>query len=167
MKESNALKFDKGFTLVEVIIAIVIMAILTGASIGFMGYLRYANLTQAATNLDDAISKLQLESAAKGEKRYLYVYEVDGVCYMATLADEEAYSKGLLTAAAGTKLCGKQVSVSFDGTPVAGEAYICIAYNKSYAFASATNASVITFTGDSRSCTITLVSDTGKHILED
>ncbi len=165
-------KFQSGFSLVEMIITLAIMAILTGSTFTVIGYLRYANTTRVSTTIDDAINKLQIKSAAQVDKNYLYIYEDDGIIYYATLSDSDAYTNGSLTASAGTKLCNSAITVSYtdeNGTShqVSGSDYICVAYNKSYVFASVTNARVITVTNLRSVKTITLVMETGKHVLEE
>ncbi len=168
----NKTKNQAGYSLVEMILVIAIIAILAGSSVAVLGYLRYANLTKVSNSINDAINKLQVQSAAKTEKEYLYIYEANGYLYFATFASESAHEEGSLTASAGTKLCNSAIAVSFtdaDGNSheVSGDTYICIAYNKSYTFATATNARVITVSSMLGSKTITLVMDTGKHVLEE
>ena len=80
MKSNN-----KGFSLVEMIIVIAVIAILAGASVTFFGHVRYANTQKTVESIDSAIDKLQSNAMSKSNNSYLYIYKLSDGYYMKTV----------------------------------------------------------------------------------
>ena len=53
---------NKGFSMVELIITIAIMAILTGSFVAAAGYLKYANAKSGAKKINTELSELKLNN---------------------------------------------------------------------------------------------------------
>ena len=79
----------EGFSLVELIIVLGIMAIMTGlAAFGF-GYFRLADAKELANQINSGLSDLKTENMAKSNPVYMHLYEYDGDYYIAFVEDKE------------------------------------------------------------------------------
>lgn len=160
MKSNN-----KGFSLVEMIIVIAVIAILAGASVTFFGHVRYANTQKTVESIDSAIDKLQSNAMSKSNNSYLYIYKLSDGYYMKTV---DTYYDTFATSifdTNGTKIADKQTEIYIDsetGTLVDGTNFVCIRYKKSGVFDDKTNASKLVIKGNG-TYTIALVKETGKH----
>lgn len=181
-------KNQKGFSLIELIIVIAMLGILAGSAVSVVGYVRYANTKKAVREVDNALSKLRLDTMSQKERRYLYIYRHENGymdSYYALLLDEKDVTgydaeDTLLDQLNdnGTRLCGTNVTIKKDGVPVGEDDYICIAYKKNGVFLvkgdlseenpsewKYTNVESIEISG-SGSYTISLNPDTGRHSIE-
>lgn len=183
MKDNN-----KGFSLIEVIITLAIMAVLTGMLGLSFNYIQHANTRAAAKTVDSTISKLRFDVMSKKEKPYLYLYQIDGNSYMKIAADGGVGKE--LDKATGKLLCNGSVSIMIKryqcdttGEKLSGTdeeksllglgGIIRISYAKSSgAFivddtsGTSYGYSQISFGDRVGDFAITLVKDTGKHYIE-
>ena len=73
-------KDQRGFSLVELIITMAIMAVFAGAIIGGMTYLNAGKTKKASAKLNNEISSIQTATMTKKGETYLYLYRTnDGV----------------------------------------------------------------------------------------
>lgn len=73
-------KDQRGFSLVELIITMAIMAVFAGAIIGGMTYLNAGKTKKASAKLNNEISSIQTATMTKKGATYLYLYRTnDGV----------------------------------------------------------------------------------------
>lgn len=73
-------KDQRGFSLVELIITIAIMAVFAGAIIGGLTYLNAGKTKKASAKLNNEISSIQTATMTKKGETYLYLYRTnDGV----------------------------------------------------------------------------------------
>lgn len=79
----------RGFSLIELIITMGIMAVLAGAMIGGLGYVNAGRAKKATTKLNDAISRIQTDTMTKKGETYLYLFQTDKGVYLCTLNSEE------------------------------------------------------------------------------
>lgn len=183
-------KNQKGFSLIEAIIIIGILAILAGTAITTVGNIRYARTKQVAEELDSALSKLRLDTMSQGEHQYLYIYtwsDGNGDSYYVRLLDRDKVTvlklKDELNGN-GTRLCGTDVTLRNDkGEVIDKDNYVCIAYKKNGVFQDednnaengtnndvnlrrkGTNTESIEIDG-SGTYTIKLDFETGRHTIE-
>lgn len=76
--EERVRKDQGGFSLVEVIIVIALMAVLAGSSVAMVGHIRYANTKKVAEEVDQALSRLRLETISRnGGRQVLFIYRVE------------------------------------------------------------------------------------------
>lgn len=101
-KKSSSVKkaWESGFTLVELIITIAIMAILSTVVVVGFGTIGQANARKTAQKIDGKISTLQTSSMTKAGQPYLYIYKdssgYKGLIYYGTKDDpssKDGYSK--------------------------------------------------------------------------
>ena len=108
---------NKGFSMVELIITIAIMAILTGSFVAAAGYLKYANAKSGAKKINTELSELRIESMSKMNTPYMYLYNIGGTTYMKVVAGEnanKAKENGLLDKNTTKITDGKAVTITMD-----------------------------------------------------
>lgn len=79
----------RGFSLIELIIAMGIMSIFAGALIGGLGYINAGKSKKAAAKLDNAISRIQTDTMTKKGETYLYLFQTNEGVFFCTLNSEE------------------------------------------------------------------------------
>lgn len=67
-------KRNKGFSLIEVIVTIAIMAVVTGATISIYSWTRSAQLKETTNGINDAISELRSVTLSKNGRYRLWIY---------------------------------------------------------------------------------------------
>ena len=73
-------KDKRGFSLIELIITMAIMAVFAGAIIGGMSYINAGKTKKAAARLNNKISSIQTATMTKKGQTFLYIYRTsDGV----------------------------------------------------------------------------------------
>ena len=160
---------NKGFSMVELIITIAIMAILTGSFVAAAGYLKYANAKSGAKKINTELSELRIESMSKMNTPYMYLYNIGGTTYMKVVAGEnanKAKENGLLDKNT-TKVGNAQVTVSCDGTKITDGNAVTITMDKSTgAFLLGPEKIEVASVDGKSSYVIKLVKTTGRHYIE-
>lgn len=173
-------KNQKGFSLIEVILVIALIAVLVSSSVSMFGHIRYANTKKVAEEVDNALSRLRLDTMSGDDQQYLYIYQLNGGYYMMVMDNKRPVvgTDGDLNGN-GTRLCGTNVTFSYDTGKTVGENslkdydYIRVAYRKNgvFRFEDATqgiigtNTKSITISGGG-TFTICLDDETGRHYIE-
>lgn len=159
---------NKGFSLVEMIVTISILAIITSGSV--MAYYRmsYVDTMKAAKTVSSVMDKLRIETMSKEIKPYLYLYNIDDTIYIKVSKESNSGLAGL-DASSGEKV-GKRIAVYVKEPSIAervlgdGE-YISISFVRSLGtFYS--NYETITFVYHSKKAAIICVQETGRHWVE-
>lgn len=104
---SKFLKNDKGFSLVEMLVVIAIMAILTGGAAASIAIVNNANVNKAAKMLDDAFSKARTNGMARGNDYHLKLAMEGNSLYASTTVSGVLETK--------EKISGGGVSVTLPG----------------------------------------------------
>ena len=139
------MKDNRGFSLVEVVIAIAIVAVVTAASSLTYSLISRANVEKGMQILESTMGKLQTECTSKSQPTYMYVYQDS--------SDEDYYmkiSKNLYTSVSGImsdsaeaeRIESASVSVYFIASKsengvsagphqVKGSTFVAVTYNKS------------------------------------
>ncbi|MCH5265666.1 MAG: prepilin-type N-terminal cleavage/methylation domain-containing protein [Lachnospiraceae bacterium] len=156
-------KNKQGFSLVELIIVIAIMAILTGLmGLGF-GYLRTADSKGVAYGINSGLSDLKSRTMAKSEAVYMHLVERDGNYYLNYTDSEDALSE---SEGLGEKIGSSAVEVKCDGTELPAEGDVCFAIRrKDGAFTKGPEKIEVTATNGSKYI-VYLVKSTGRHYVE-
>ncbi len=90
MKLSN-----KGFSLIELIVVMSVLAILTTGGVTINNRIRFTDTMRAAKEIDMAMNKVRVETMSKGAKQYLYLYLVEDSIYMKISPKADAIQAGL------------------------------------------------------------------------
>lgn len=121
-------KDTRGFSLIELIIVMGIMAIFASAIIGTMGYLNAGRTKKASAKLNSKISYIQTETMTKKGNTYLYLYKKSDGIYMCTLNGQKAgiaadgfasrseLDSYLASQDIGDKLCDSKVTITGKNT---------------------------------------------------
>lgn len=183
----NRLQDQRGFSLVELIIMMGIMAVLSGAIVGTMGYMNSGRTKKASSKLDTKLDYIQTETMTKKGNTYLYIYTKSDGVYTCILNEQDgdftsrasldAYSD---LAAWESKLCDSKVKIissksgsSGSGLSLDSNNMLKIGYSKSTGAFTYSNSGSVTATDfyDSIELSgkdtfkIKLVQKTGKHFV--
>ncbi|MDR1700601.1 MAG: prepilin-type N-terminal cleavage/methylation domain-containing protein [Lachnoclostridium sp.] len=153
----------KGFSLIECILVIAVMAIVVSVSVGGLIYLDSANANKCASAIDSAIATAKSETLSKAEPGNLYLYEYDGRCYV-------KFSKAadFVRDANAERVDAGRVEISYDdGTGVkalAGNDPLMIAFSRKDG--SFTSGPQTIYVNGSDTYEIRFIRNTGKHIMK-
>lgn len=156
---------QRGITLVEIIIVIAIIGILASTSVMMIGHLHYADTQKVVKTLDSTLDQLQVKAISKSGNYYLYIYRLTNGYYVKILPDNLSAFDGTLLDGDGTKLSNTTIKICQNGTELAENSFMKIAYTKQATF-DTTNTTVQTILIDGvPKYSIQLVYDTGKHFV--
>lgn len=156
---------QRGITLVEIIIVIAIIGILASTSVMMIGHLHYADTQKVVKTLDSTLDQLQVKAISKSGNYYLYIYRLTNGYYVKILPDNLSAFDGTLLDGDGTKLSNTTIKICQNGTELAENDFMKIAYTKQVTF-DTTNTTVQTILIDGvPKYSIQLVYDTGKHFV--
>lgn len=167
----------RGFSMVEIAVAIAIIGILAGISVSMYGQIHYANAKKAVETVSSKLDSHRITSMSRKETQYLYIYHLDDGYYMKALSDDGSGSdpflesfNGDLLDNSGIKICNNAIEIYIDseesGRLVSGNEIIRIVYKRNGVFdtsSKGTEASKIVFVGSGGTYTISLIMETGKH----
>ena len=93
------LKDKKGYTLVEMVIVIGIMAILAGGVASFIGYINNAKTTKSVETFKTKLDRVQTDNMSKEGTTYLYLYKTDDGIFSKIINSKDcpSYPKGFET----------------------------------------------------------------------
>lgn len=187
MKMAKKRKFiedHKGFSFVELIVVIAIVAVLTGVSATLFGNLQYANTQAAVESVHSMLEKQRITTMSKEGNWYLYIYKLtDGYFMMMSNQMYDTKSE-VANIESGTKICGTgiRISAGSSGTALGDNDMIRISYSRNGIFSddtkvitasgpadffdAGTREARIVFTGRA-SHNVTLYKDTGKNFIDE
>lgn len=157
---------NKGFTLIEIIIVLGIIAVLTTLTFSLIGYLNFQNTKKATKTIHITLDKVRMETISKGISYKTYLYLVENDLYMKIQKNDEEIS---LTKDSGEKLSSNcKVTYKREGDLDYKEldeiSYICLYFSKgSGSFLS--DYEWISISNGRKSSTIQFVKETGKHMI--
>ena len=173
------MKNNKGFSLIEVIIAISIMAIVAGIGSLSFSAARKQDVVKAAKVVDSMMTQVRMDNMSKSDAEYMYIYidpDKDEYCYKLSKTKVHSISSILSLSDAQEEICSDSIVIAAgteSSTYVIGDNdYLTISFEKSTGafkcYSSATGSSeatieVMTFKRNRKTSTITMASETGKH----
>jgi prepilin-type N-terminal cleavage/methylation domain-containing protein len=86
-------KKNGGFSLIELIVTIAIMAVVVGGSVSIYYMIKTSRLTSMSETLDNAVSDLRTASSARAENYRMRIYN-DGNAYIAVIEKGQVQSGG-------------------------------------------------------------------------
>ncbi|MBE5863348.1 MAG: prepilin-type N-terminal cleavage/methylation domain-containing protein [Lachnospiraceae bacterium] len=162
-------KDQNGFSLIELVVVIGIIAVLATFSLSMLGRLRSANAEKAVQTLSASIKKLQANSMSKAQKPYMYIYKV-GNTYYVRISTNAALLGTDLTASSGTELAtGIKISTKVNSADAATEVtntnFLKIYFQKDGSLGTGVTPNyIIVEAPSSNARQIKFNRDTGKHI---
>lgn len=168
---------NKGFTLIELILVVAILALFAGGVIQGISYITYADTKRCANRIDAAIDQVRLDAMSRAVKPCLYLYEYDGSYYM-KIVDSAAISPILDDK--GTRLANSQIKIAYRTTSMAdvdpdtlitGGTFMKLDFVKSTGGIAEYNGTyynriLVKDNDGTVKYTITMVQGTGKHFIE-
>ena len=187
MKEVGFMKLnDKGFSLVELIISVAILALFSTAVIVGLGYMDLANSQKCTSKIETGLMTLKSRNMADSKRTYLYIYcgELDNNYYMAYSDNGDFLKKDLngnvttevktvsdlgLDEISSEQIANQKIKISYNGKELTHGKVIPIGIKKK-------DGSLEIIPQDSPTCTIAvegsssqtikLVKATGKYFRE-
>lgn len=157
---------QRGFSLVELIVTVGIVAIVAGLSINLISHIGAANSEKVVQSIDIAMSKVQVNAMKKApdEKPYLYIYSV-GDTYYYIISTNSSYDSSTMGSngvelGSGVKIYKESVAA---GNLVSSTNPIKISYMKDGSFIEGIPTSFII--KGKGSYTVKLNKKTGKHFV--
>ena len=156
---------NKGYTLIELVIALGIFIIITSGVLILLNGIAMTDTKEAAKSVDAILEKLRLDTMAKGSKSYLHIYYYGNGIYM-KVSNEQNSALAELDSDSGKRI-GRKMSVYYwenGGTEklLESDESIAISFNRSSGSFSS-NYSSIKFTYSNRSSVIKCIKETGRH----
>ena len=156
----------KGFSMIELIIAIAIIGIFTGLGSISFGYIRAGNVRSATKTVDSNLSRLRLDTMSKASKPYMYLYKLGNDYYMYCTNSTSVDT----SVANGTKIANDSIMIKVDGVPLSSANSPCkIGFQKgSGAFLSGTPQKISFSDSDGQGTIydLIIVNETGKHYIK-
>ena len=170
---------NKGFSLIEVIVAIAIMSIVAGIGSLSFSAARRQDVTRAAKSVDSLLSQVRMDNMSKANVEYMYIYintDKDAYCYK--LSNSKVNSVAAIQSLPDeeVEICSDSIVISA-GTEtstatITDNGYVAISFEKSTgAFkcydslsgSSETTIEQMLFKRGRKTSKIVMASETGKH----
>lgn len=159
-------KRNLGFSLIELIVVVAIIAIVSTGGVMAISTINEADALRVATNIDTAMTKVRTETMSKEDKQYLYLYMIGNTLYMKQSRSTETST---LDAATGTKIASR-VTLAYSNNGTTADTLVegsplCIGFLRSSgAFDSPIK--YLTLSSADKAYVLTCVTETGKHWVE-
>ena len=164
----------RGFSLIEMVVVLGVIAIIASISLGVLKNARVANSEKTVKIMSSSISRLQANAMGKADKPYLYIYKSGDQFYLQTSTVKlDAFDGSILNSSGMALGNGIQVYTSDDNityTKVVGATFVKIAFKKDGSFDSTeTSAKYIGIRNGKESILhiIKLIIETGRHTLDE
>lgn len=161
---------DQGFSLIELVIAIAILAIMCVGGMSAMGYLSMANSSKCASRIDSSLTVLKSKNSAEARSTYMHLYRYRDRYYV-RYSNQPSYTPDDSNYKEGEEIGNSQITISYqEGNLSASSVTIqdgdCKTFGirkKDGAFTGTMEPTcVISVIGQS-TYKVTLVTNTGKH----
>lgn len=156
----------QGFSLMELVIVIAIMAILTSLMALSLGYLRTADAKGVAYGINSSLSDLKSRTMSKSGAVYMHLLEHEGSYYAVYTDSNAPVSVGAGAGVPGEELGSSAVTVVCDGTQLPAGGDVCFALRrKDGAFTEGPQKIDVTAQNGTE-YTVYLIPATGRHYVE-
>jgi len=164
---------NKGFSLIELIICITILALFSTLVVVGLGYMDLANSKKCVSKIDSGLMTLKSRNMADSKRTYLHIYRyTDGNYYLTyTEADNYTEASHFTPDGSGEQIANRKLTISYNGTEIGANKNDCVHIGinkKDGSFDEEPHhetMSTISVTGTSTQ-TLKLVTATGKYFKE-
>lgn len=111
-KGTKGLNYNKGVSLVEIIIVIAIIAIFASSALGGIHYIQYADSKKCATEIDAAIDKARIKAMSQANHPSLYLYQYHNIYYLREIGTDVADPSSQLDDT-GVRLANQQLKLYY------------------------------------------------------
>lgn len=150
-----------GFSLIELIIVIALMAILTGGIALSYNLIRSADTKGTAYDIDSGLTDLKSKNMGGNKLLYMHLYRYNGTYYIDYTATE-SYTPG----GNGIEIGDSEVTIIYDGVTLADGDEVTIGIQKKDGAFSLGPEEIHIVNEDGTGYIVYLVRDTGKHYVE-
>ncbi len=171
-KEGDFVKSNnKGFSLIELIISVTILALFSTMIVFGIGYMNLANSQKCVSKIDSGLMTLKSRNMADSKRTYLHIYRyTDGNYYLAySEADDYADASHFTPDGSGEQIANRNLTISYNGAEIGVNDCVHIGINKKDGSFDEEphheTMSTITVAGTSTR-TLKLVTATGKYFKE-
>ncbi len=163
---------NSGFSLIEFMVAIAIIAIMTVGGIAGFGFLDMASASKCTAKIDNGLTSLKSRNMSKTSATYMHLYTYSGKYYI-LFDDSSSFSPTSANYSDGEAVGNDKLKVFFDGsdlTTIPGKCITIGIRRKDGAFLNTltptSKIQVVKASDNSTSHEITLVTGTGKHFID-
>lgn len=150
-----------GFSLVELVIVIGIMAVLVGLTALGFGYFGTADAKGVTHGINSGLSDLKSENMAKSKKVYMHLNLYHGNYYV-VYTDSDSFTPD----GSGKKIGDSDVTVTCDGTVMSEGSDVCFSIRKKDGAFTHGPSKVTVKAEGSFDYNVNIVKDTGRHYIE-
>lgn len=151
----------QGFSLVELLVTMAIMAVVVGMLSLGIGMLSSADTKEVAQGLNSSLGELKSRTMGKNQAAYLHFYRYEDVYYVA-FTDSVTFTPD----DSGKEIGDGRITVSCDGVTMSNNADVCFAIRKKDGAFSMGPKEVSVTSEKASPYTVHLVKDTGTHYVE-
>ncbi len=158
------MKNNSGFSLIELLVVITILAIFSAGAVAGLGYLTLANTGKCASKIDSGFTVLKSRNMSKAEQTYMHLYNQNDEYYLVyNTEDGDTFTPD----GSGECIGNNKLKISMDDNPIEDGEHVSFSVRKKDgSFVNTlTPTSKITVSGQSAK-EITIVTSTGKHFVE-
>lgn len=162
---------NSGFSLIELIIIIAIIALMSVGGISAFGYLKLANASKCAAEIDNGLTSLKSRNMSKTSSTYMHLYYYDHDYYI-LFNGSSSFTPSAANYSDGEKVGNRDLKLFFDTQDISTLSNKCVTIGvrrKDGAFLNTASPTskikVVKSSGDSAH-EITLVTSTGKHFID-
>ncbi len=157
------MKNNEGFSLIELIVVVVILALMSTGVMAGLGYLTLANTSKCATKIDSGFTTLKSKNMAKAETTYMHLYNYNDDYYIVyNDLDEDSFTPD----GSGEQIGNYKLKVSMDDDPIESGESVCFSIRKKDGgFTNTLSPTSKIVVSGQTSKEITIVTSTGKHFI--
>lgn len=155
----------EGFSLIELIIVITIIAILVGGATLSFNLVRSTDTKGAAHDIDSGLTELKSENMGGSKLRYMHLYRHNGKVYI-DYTDSDNSDHSYVPAGAGKEIGDSSLRISCDGISLAEDAVVTIGIQKKDGAFSLGPEEILVESDGVTAYVVYLIKDTGKHYVE-
>lgn len=163
---------NKGFSLVELIICVTILALFSTMAVMGLGYMNLANSKKCVSKIDSGLMTLKSRNMADSKRTYMHLYRYTDNNYYIAFSQADNYTEASSFTPAddsGEMIANNKITISYNDTEIAAGDCIHIGINKKDGSFDEEphheTTSTIKVTGSSTQ-TIKIVTATGKYFKE-
>ena len=151
----------EGFSLIELMIVIAIMAILTGGIALSYNLVQSADTKGTAYDIDSKLTNLKSRNMGSNKQMYMHLYRYSGDIFV-DYTEEDSYTP----TGSGEMIGDSAVTVSCDGAVMSDGSVTTIGIQKKDGAFSKGPEEIKVSSEDGTSYVVYLIQDTGKHYVE-
>lgn len=163
---------NAGYSLIELMIAIAIIAIMVAGSVSGFGFLSLANASKCAAKIDNGLTSLKSRNMSKTSATYMHLYYYDDEYYV-LLNESDSFTPSSANYSEGEVVGNDNLKVFFDDQDLSVIANNCVTIGvrrKDGAFTNTgtptSEIKVVKASSNTSAHVVTIVTSTGKHYVD-